>query len=490
MNGCATLLAVILGVGSLSPPVPAAETGMQTEVVVKHPTRLDWAFVAADFGAEAARLPRSYQSSQQRYQLYVPPEYSPDRAWPVVVFISPGDDPLGWPFWRKVCEDRDVFFCAAYGAGNNTPPGLRIRMLLDMFDDVRRRYRIDPDRTYLAGFSGGGRLACTIAFALPEYFGGVVPICGSNPLHRLDYLQHRVRDRVSVAFVTGEKDVNRREYEAYRAPLFAELGIRSRLWMVPKIGHDMPPEDVLAAVHHWLEEDLPRRQKEARERPGLAVSPNEVPTDRVQAERLLAVARQELFQPDRVYQGTAMLLGLVARWSDTDAGDQARALLKEIREDPVRRRRLVEQGGAEDWRKLSAEARARERFGQLREARQAWQLLVKSPAAHPEAAQAAEEMRRLETLLAALPYLGVRFEGESTRVKEVVRRGPADHAGLTPGDHVQKLGRTATPSLTELRRALQAYKPGDKLVVEVLRDGNAVTLTFEVGALPQVVQEK
>ena len=43
-----------------------------------------------------------------------------------------------------------------------------------------------------------------LAARLPEYLGGVIPVCGTNPLNRLDYLRHRVHDRLSVAFVTGE----------------------------------------------------------------------------------------------------------------------------------------------------------------------------------------------------------------------------------------------------------------------------------------------
>ena len=41
-------------------------------------------------------------------------------------------------------------------------------------------------------------MACTIAYALPEYFGGLIPVCGTNPLPRLTYLRHRAEDRLSV----------------------------------------------------------------------------------------------------------------------------------------------------------------------------------------------------------------------------------------------------------------------------------------------------
>jgi predicted esterase len=489
MNGRVMVFILALLAGRPALAVDEPKTGFQEEVAVGRPTRLDWRFVAAEFGPKTAEVPYSYESIRQHYQLYVPPEYKPDKTWPLVVFISPGDAPLGWRSWQKLCEDRDVLFCAAYGAGNNTPTGQRIRLILDMFDDVRRRYRIDPDRTYLTGLSGGGRLACTIAFAMPEYFGGVLPVCGANPLHHLDYLRYHVQDRLSVALVTGETDSNRRENEVLWAPLFQDLGLRSRLWVVPKMGHEMPPGPVLAAAYSWLEEDLPRRRQRAKERPGLAVSPDKVLIDRVRAERLLEAAKTEMFQPDRVYRGTAMLVGLLARWSDTDAGDKARQLLKEIRDDPVRRRRLTEQSAAEERRTLGARARALERFGQLREARDTWQVLAKSQAGRTAGAEAADEVKRLDALLAASPFLGVHFEGETTIVKTVVRRGPADRAGVQPGDKILRMDDVATQTVNEVRRALELRKPGEKLAIEVQRDGKQVTLTVEVGALPQVAKD-
>jgi predicted esterase len=462
----------------------AAETGFQSADTVNQPTRLDWQFAASAFGKDAGRLPGDYDSGSQRYQLFVPKNYDASKTWPLIVFISPGDDPMGWRAWQKVCEDNDILFCAAYGAGNNCPAGKRTRIILDMFDDVRRQYRVDPDQTYLAGFSGGGRMACTIAFALPEYFGGVVPICGTNPLPSLDYLRHRVRDRLSVAFVTGATDFNRKENEDYMFPYFQELAIRSRLWVVPKMGHAVPGGDVLAEVQKWLEEDLKRRRANAKDRPGLSASPTEVPTSLTQAKRLLETAEEELKQPERTYRGVALLQGINARWPKTEPAEKARALLKEISDDPKRLRLIDEQGGAEERLLLGAQARSLERFGEMRAALKAWDLLGKNHPNTNEGKKAADEATRLRAALAATPYLGVTFEGQSTTVEAVESKGPADRAGMQPGDKVTKLGDAKPVNLVELRRALMAVKPGEALAVEVLRKGQTVGLTLSVGMTP------
>jgi pimeloyl-ACP methyl ester carboxylesterase len=486
MNEFASIrpLAMLLALGLAVTSVRAAETGFQADVAVKQPTRLDWDFVASAFGKDAARLPGDYDSSSQRYQLFVPKNYEASKTRPLIVFISPGDDPMGWRAWQKVCEDNDILFCAAYGAGNSCPAGKRIRIVLDMFDDVRRQYRVDPDQTYLAGFSGGGRMACTIAFALPEYFGGVVPVCGTNPLPSLGYLRHRIRDRLSVAFVTGATDFNRRESEDYMFPYFQELAIRSRLWVVPKIGHAIPGADVLGEVQKWLEEDLKRRRADAKDRPGLSASPTEVPTSLTQAKRLLETADEELKQPEHTYRGVALLQGINARWPKTEPAEKARALLKEIGDDAKRLKLIEEQGGAEERLLLGARARSLERFGEMRPALKAWDLLAKNHPHSDEGKKAADEATRLRTALAATPYLGVTFEGQSTTVQAVESKGPADRAGMQPGDKVIKLGDAKPANLVELRRALMAVKPGDTLAVEVLRKGQTVGLTLSVGKTP------
>jgi hypothetical protein len=457
-------------------PGAAAQTGFQPEVRVREATRLDWEFPAAALD-RVVRLPTSYDSRRQRYQLYVPPKYRPERTWPLVVFVSPGDDPLGWRSWQQVCDDRGVLFCAAYGAGNGTPPARRVRLVLDMLDDVRRSYRIDPDRTYLAGQSGGAALACTLAFALPEYFGGVVADRGAAPLHGLAYLQQRVRQRLSLAFVTGAEGGPRELDFLY--PLLADLGVRTRLWVAAP-----GAPATLAEVYAWLEADRERRRADDKAHPGLAASPDGVTPQRLQAARWLALAEGELRHPERTYQAVTLLEGVARRWDRTEAGEKAARRLAEVRAEPRAARLLAEQGGAEERRTLAARARALERSGQPRAALAAWRGLVRAHPGSPEAATAAARVRSLTAALARTPYLGARFAGDTTLVEDVLADSPAEQAGLRRGDRVVRLGRDKVGSLADLQRRFRASKPGDRLAVRVRRNDKLLTLTVEVGSAP------
>jgi hypothetical protein len=288
-------------------------------------------------------LPAGYDSRKLLYRLFVPDSYRRDTAWPLVVFVAPGDVPLGWKAWQKPCEHNDWLYAAAIGAGNDCPPAQRVRALCDVLDDIRRHYRVDPDRTYLAGFGGGAGPAFRLATALPELFGGVILLGGDGKLPGSDHLRERLRERLSVALVCGDGDRGRASLEKFRLPLLTGLGVRARLWLVLDHGPALPSSGVLMQVQNWLEEDLDRRRADSRAQ---GLTADETPTRAELTARALARARDELRQPGQTYRAGARLKWVTARFGSTAAARAAEKLLGEVRADPERGGRLTEQTNA------------------------------------------------------------------------------------------------------------------------------------------------
>src|SRR5690349_286950 len=136
---------LLLLVGLLIGPLDLSSAQAQEtikDVQVTAPTRLDWQFACSGFGPGSDKLPAGFDSTKQRYQLFVPRTYKADKTWPLVAFISPSDQPAGWSAWKKVCEEEGMLFCSPYKAGNSVAAGPRTRIVLDMLDDIRRKYRI------------------------------------------------------------------------------------------------------------------------------------------------------------------------------------------------------------------------------------------------------------------------------------------------------------------------------------------------------------
>ncbi len=182
-------------------------------VAVTAPTRLDWTFAVAK-QSQANPPPewigRDYDSTRQTYELFAPPKNAPGER-PLVLFISHTDQAKGWQSWSEVCRRYNVIFAGPHGAGKRQNVARRIRVVLDVLDDVRQRYSVDPDRTYLCGFSDGAHIACEIAYSLPEYFGGVIAIGGGEAPPRELWLRHQMADRLSVAFIRSSRESDRRE---------------------------------------------------------------------------------------------------------------------------------------------------------------------------------------------------------------------------------------------------------------------------------------
>lgn len=365
------------------------------DVVVSAPTRLDWQFAVHGFGAGAAKLPAGYDSTKQRYQLHMPKVDKKPKAWPLVLFISPNDKPSGLAAWKAVCDREGVLFASPYAAGNPVPAGQRTRIVLDVLDDIRRTFPVDPDQTYVAGFSGGGRMACAIGFALPECFGGIAPVCGTNPLTKITYLRHRAADRLSLAFITGETDMNRKENEAFMHPWMEEVGIRSKLWVVPGLGHAIPDAKVTAEVYAFLKEDLKRRRADREAFPGLSLpTADELASDKLSL-RFADEGIRLVNDPKHAWRGVALLQGVTQRWPKTPAAAKAASRLGEVLKDEKLLERIGEQGDKDEQLSLSAQARAFERFGRIPQAIQAWEILVMSQPGSPAALMAEKEIRRL-----------------------------------------------------------------------------------------------
>lgn len=452
------------------------------DVAVSAPTRLDWEFAVRSFGPDASQLPKDYDSKKQKYQLYVPKTYSKTKAWPLIAFVSPGAGPTGWTNFQKTCERDGMLFCSPYGAGNDIPAGQRTRIVLDMVDDVRRTYRIDPDQTYLGGFSGGGRMSCAIGFALPEIFAGVVPVCGINPPGGLTYLRHRLADRVSAAFVTGDKDFNRKENEEFMAPYLKEIGIRSKLWVAPNVGHAIPGPAVMDEVVAWLGADLKRRQEDAKVRPKLNVKSDEAFRGDEQADRLLDAAQGEFADKMRIWHGVAILQGIVNRWPKSEAAANSQTLLKKILADE-RLLEVIGPLGLEDDRKsFGAQARGLERFGMIPKAIEVWETLAAKYPESPIADEAIAEVRRLQGQRLPAAFLGFGMTG--TAIDQIASKSPAEQAGLKLGDVLLRLGTTKIESSADVRQIMEKLKPGDRLPAEIRRGDQTMTLTLTVGTRP------
>ncbi len=349
----AALTICVTAFATAAPPA----TGYTAKVTVGGPTRLDWTFVVtnqslADPPAKLAGA--DYDSKKQSYDLFLPDRKDPKKPIPAIVWVSASDNAAGWHLFEKLCKDKGIAYIGVRDAGNDVPPPKRVRIVLDCLDDVRRQVPLDPDRTYIGGFSGGARIACTVAFALPEYFGGVIPVCAGGSMRDEPWLRHRIIDRLSASLVTGTDDFNRGEVERWKGTMWKDIGIRTRVWVEKDSGHTMPPAATFADILKWLDEDAPRRASAAKKSPASRATPDGALTREENAKAIFDEAKQ-LLGAKTMHRGLMLLKGASARWPDLATGKAALKLLVEY--DAKKERPWEDDDIAEQRKQIAAEAR-------------------------------------------------------------------------------------------------------------------------------------
>ncbi len=234
-------------------------------VRVQQESRLDWKYAAYGKSRKHALNPRmaEYSSRDRRYDLFGPP-VPPETDLPLILFISPGEEPLEWKHFSRACRKHGVLFAGVRDAGNTHSIDIRIRAALDVLSDVRRLYRVDPDRTYVAGFSGGANVPTRLAYALPECFGGLFCIGQRVSKPRTDALIARATERISVAALCGAKEPVGPEVEHVDSLVCTAMVFRNRCFVSRGGRHRMPKAGVIESAFNWLEEGREQRMQLAK----------------------------------------------------------------------------------------------------------------------------------------------------------------------------------------------------------------------------------
>lgn len=80
-------------------------------------------------------------------------------------------------------------------------------------------------------------------------------------------------------------------------------------------------------------------------------------------------------------------------------------------------------------------------------------------------------------------WLGVRLDDDNgARVTEVIAGSPAAAAGLQDGDIVTTVDGESIAKASQLQRAIRDREPGDDVSITVLRNGDDITLSAELGS--------
>ncbi|MEI8194437.1 MAG: dienelactone hydrolase family protein [Phycisphaerae bacterium] len=124
----------------------------------------------------------------RQYSLFVPHAYSPDRRWPVIVFLhgigEAGSDAqanltvgLG-PEVAKRARDFPFIVIFAQSTGGWDADSKAAADVVATLEQVKKDYSVDADRVVLTGLSTGGYGTWAIGAKYRPEFSALVPMCG------------------------------------------------------------------------------------------------------------------------------------------------------------------------------------------------------------------------------------------------------------------------------------------------------------------------
>lgn len=254
----------------------------------------DWLKAMTDLGreagpdlvneAEAGRLqwiPRE-DGLPLTFQVHVPQGYVPAQRHGVVVFINSSNSGTLPAGLASVLEQHKLIGIGADASGNKIDVAFRIAAALQGLKLIKDRYDLDPQRIYITGTSGGGRVASMMMLQHCDTFTGGFPHIGANAYMDYEYTRddeyeksskpgfwrspvltrlERAREQGRFAFLTGEKDFNRAEIKAV-ADLYQRSGFKHvGYFEQPGLAHAPPNAAWFSKAIEFLDAPLAQDRK-------------------------------------------------------------------------------------------------------------------------------------------------------------------------------------------------------------------------------------
>ena len=200
--------------------------------------------------AQTADLPRgrvidSVQCADdpsQSYALYVPSAYTADREWPVIFAFDPGGRGLNPVEHYQAAAEKYGYIVAGSNNSRNGDWKVSMAAVSAITRDVSARFNVSAKREYVAGMSGGARVAMGIALSSPQVAGVFASSAGYPDGHSRSELSFPVFE------TAGTEDFNRLEMRemdrALKSPHRLAIFEGGHVWL---------PSAVAMQAVEWME---------------------------------------------------------------------------------------------------------------------------------------------------------------------------------------------------------------------------------------------
>ncbi len=150
--------------------------------------------------------------TQERFTVYVPPQ-PPARGFGLLVFVPPWENAMLPRGWAAILDRHGIIFVSAANSGNAANVlDRREPLALLAVHNIMQRFRVDSERIYIGGYSGGSRVAMRLALAYPDVFRGTFLNAGSDPIGDAQTplpppeIFARFQETTRLVYISGQND--------------------------------------------------------------------------------------------------------------------------------------------------------------------------------------------------------------------------------------------------------------------------------------------
>ena len=184
----------------------------------------------------------------QSYALYLPKNYSPDKAWPIVFAFDPGARGKKPVELFKPAAEKYGYIIAGSNNSKNGPFYFADQAIFAMWKDTRQRFAVDSRRVYASGFSGGARVASRFHILTGKSCAGIIA-CGAG-------LPENFGDLSSIKpaawyGIVGLADFN--YYELIDLDTAFDQTLITHYVEILDMEHHWPPAEDLTRAVEWME---------------------------------------------------------------------------------------------------------------------------------------------------------------------------------------------------------------------------------------------
>jgi predicted peptidase len=205
--------------------------------------------MGAKMGKSGEQSPQAFSKKitkkvECKYLLYLPADYEKDakKKWPLIMFLHGAGErgnnlklvaKHGPP--KMIAQGKSFeFIIVSPQCPNDIWWPEQTDVLINLLDEIEKKYRVDTERVYLTGLSMGGFGTWTLAARYPQRFAAIAPICGGGER----YAGYRLKNVPIWAFHGAKDNVVPVEKSKEMVEAVRKAGGDAKLTVYPDADHD------------------------------------------------------------------------------------------------------------------------------------------------------------------------------------------------------------------------------------------------------------